>query len=77
MDKRINHCIGCENNFYNGNNDLGIQVCWSLENMTLIKRKEVHINQRPPWTQKPRMIPSCFNKKQYVYINCQEEDRQF
>ena len=31
------HCTGCEDNFYNGNNDLGVNECWSLDNMKLIK----------------------------------------
>jgi len=60
-------CYGCRNEFYNGNNELGVQACWSLEGAKRIKRKEVHINQQPPWNQKAKLLPSCFHRSQYVY----------
>ncbi|KKL21047.1 hypothetical protein LCGC14_2449400 [marine sediment metagenome] len=31
-------CGGCRNNFYNGNNDLGVSRCWSLKDARLVKR---------------------------------------
>jgi len=47
MDK--NHCIGCENNFYNGNNPYGIQECWSLKSATLVTRVRVGVWEPPPY----------------------------
>ena len=66
MDKK--HCIGCRDNFYNGNNPYGIQECWSLKSARLIARKLVHINQVPPWNQLPQLLPSCYRKEQYVCV---------
>jgi hypothetical protein len=62
------HCAGCTNNFYNSNNNIGVTTCWLLEGAKLIQRKEVHINQAPPWTQKPRTLPDCYSKSQFVYV---------
>lgn len=67
MDKK--HCIGCRDNFYNGNNDLGVQKCWCLAKAKLVLKKEVHINQVPPWTQKAKLVPDCYRKPQYVYVD--------
>lgn len=69
------HCSGCEDNFYNGNNPLGVKECWMLSDMKLIKRKEVGINDRPPWTWKSKKYPNCYERRGYVYINCENGDR--
>ena len=61
-------CIGCRNNFYNGNNDLGIKECWSFESAKLIMRKRVHIDQPPPWNQKAISKPNCYHEQGYVYV---------
>jgi hypothetical protein len=66
MDKK--HCSGCRDNFYNGNNDLGVSQCWSLKDAKLIMRKEVHIDQVPPWNQKAKMLPNCYHREQFVYV---------
>jgi len=64
----IKHCSGCEQDFYNDNNDLGVKKCWHLDEAELIKRKRVHINQVPPWKQKARTYPSCYRVKGYVFV---------
>ena len=69
MNVKLKHCRGCTDDFYNGSNPYGIKECWNLETATLVKRKEVHINQRPPWKQKPIQVLSCFKRSQYVYID--------
>ena len=66
MDKT--HCNGCRDDFYNGNNDLGVSRCWNLDSAKLMWRKEVHINQCPPWTQKAKRLPSCYSRAQFVYV---------
>ncbi len=71
------HCIGCNDNFYNGNNQYGISECWNFKKAKLIKRKKVGINDVPPWTWKPQKFPSCYRRKGYVFINCEESDRQY
>lgn len=70
-------CYGCEDNFYNGNNPYGVTECWCFKDAKLIKRKKVHIDQTPPWTQSPEKYPSCYKQKKYVFINCEKEDRQY
>ena len=66
MDKK--HCRGCRDNFYNGNNPLGVKECWMLEDAKLIMRKEVDINQRPPWDQKAKRVPSCYSKAGSIFV---------
>ena len=31
-------CSGCYNNFYNGNNELGIKECWSFKSSKIVLR---------------------------------------
>ena len=35
---KILFCSGCRQNFYNGNNEYGIEKCWSLDEAKLKKR---------------------------------------
>ena len=60
--EKLAHCAGCRNNFYNGNNPYNVKECWSLEKATLISRKKVHIDQIPPWKQKPGKYLSCYHQ---------------
>lgn len=61
------YCTGCEQNFYNGNNPYGIKECWNLESAKLVLKKKIHINQVPPWKQKPIKVLSCYQQKHYVF----------
>ena len=71
--KEKNNCIGCENNFYNGNNPYGVKECWSFKTAKMVMKKKVSINQAPPWKQKPYKVFSCYHQKGYVFI---EGDRE-
>ena len=62
MDRK--HCAGCHDNFYN----IEVGECWSLKDAKLILRKEVSIDQRPPWDQKAKLIPNCYHQPRYVYV---------
>lgn len=66
MDKK--HCIGCRDNFYNGNNEYGITECWSLKTAKLMKRKRVPMSQRPPWNQPAETLPNCYRQEGYVIV---------
>lgn len=66
MDKK--HCHGCRDDFYNGNNPMGVKVCWCLADAKLVPRVIVHIDQRPPWTQKPKALPDCYSMDRHVLI---------
>lgn len=37
MKKDKAYCIGCRENFYNGNNDLNIKECWNYKRAKVIK----------------------------------------
>ena len=67
-NEKKKHCIGCTENFYNGNNPYGINECWCLKSARLILRKRVGTWQRPPWTQKPVKVLSCRREKGYVFV---------
>ena len=67
MDKK--HCAGCRDNFNNGNNPIKVNECWSLKDAKLIMRKEVSVNQRPPWDQDPKLLPNCYNRDGYIYVS--------
>lgn len=65
-------CAGCRDNFYNGNNHLGVKRCWGLDSAEPVRRKFVHISACPPWdTQRVEDTLSCHRRHQYVAV---EED---
>lgn len=68
--EKLKHCAGCHDDFYNqaGNSGASHGRCWSLPDMQLIMRKEVSIDQRPPWTQKARKLPACYHRPRFVYV---------
>jgi len=61
-------CLGCRNDFYSGKNDLGIKECWNLKLAKTVVKKKVHIDQRPPWDQKPGKYLDCYNQDRYVFV---------
>lgn len=61
------NCIGCYNDDYNHGLG-GAKECWMFKDAKVIWRKEVPIDQRPPWTQKPKRLPNCYTKRRYVYV---------
>lgn len=71
-EKKRKYCPGCRNNFYNGNNPYGVQECWSLPSAKVVWRKRVHINQRPPWNQKPQRVLDCYHERGYVYVGADQ-----
>jgi len=72
MKKSKKMCIGCYNNFYNGNNNLGIKECWSYVSSKIIERVEVGINEMPPYYHKPRKFLNCYRKSGYAYLTPEE-----
>jgi hypothetical protein len=70
----LKFCSGCEQNFYNGNNTLGVKECWHREKARVILRKKVSINQRPPWKQKAEEYPNCYQQRGYVFVKPNREN---
>lgn len=69
MSDKRKYCAGCRNNFYNGNNDLGVAQCWSLEEAKVGMYRMVHINDAPPWTDKPVKALDCYSRPQWVKVD--------
>ena len=72
--EKLKRCYGCEQDFYNDKNPLGIKECWSLADMTIIWRKKVSVDQRPPWTQAFKRYPHCYQQTRYFFINKGEKE---
>jgi len=66
---KLSDCHGCRNNFYNGNNELGVKNCWSMKSATLEKKVQIHIDQIPPYRNvKSETRPSCYHVARYVFV---------
>lgn len=65
------NCVGCRNNFYNGNNGLGVQRCWSLDSAKMKTRYELH--RDTPMNLRSRYFkvrkPDCYHQTGYVYLD--------
>ena len=62
MDKK--HCSGCDNNFYNGNNNLGVKKCWSLKTAKLVSRITIGNWEKPPYKNKKKIkVPDCYHER--------------
>jgi hypothetical protein len=72
MDKQ--HCLGCEDDFYNGKNQYGIVECWHLKDARLEPRLLIHIEQPPPYHQKPELRPICYHKKRFATVKPESLD---
>jgi hypothetical protein len=71
---KLELCRGCVDNFYNGNNDLGVKECWNLKKATIVKKKKVGMNDAPPWKHQLIVtILSCRHEKGYVFVDPEEE----
>jgi hypothetical protein len=66
--EKLRRCVGCRDDFYNGKNPMGIKECWCLKTAKLVRKKAVHVDQRPPWTQKAQWLFDCYHQDRYVYV---------
>lgn len=68
MDKR--ECVGCEDNFYNGNNPQGIKDCWHLKDAKLVAKFKIGVGV--PWTSSKNFlkvrVPNCYTQEGYAFI---------
>lgn len=39
--EKLHKCTGCSDNFYNGNNALGVQKCWGFKTAKLVTRYQI------------------------------------
>lgn len=71
--EKLKYCAGCRDDFYNGKNPYGISECWSLADAKVVWKKEVPIDQRPPWKQKAKKVLNCYRRPRYVYVDADRE----
>ena len=66
--EKLKRCQGCRDNFYNGNNDLGVKECWSLNSAEPVTRTRIGIWQAPPYDWRPEPTLSCHHPEGSVWI---------
>ena len=59
--KSKEHCSGCQDDFYNGNNPLSIKECWNLKTAKLVKRYRIYW-----WTP----MDKASNFKEVTVLSC-------
>lgn len=58
-------CSGCHDEFYHEQ----CGKCWSFDDAVVVPKKEVSVDQRPPWTQKAGKFLNCYHRPRYVYVD--------
>lgn len=71
-EMNLRRCVGCYENFYNGSLDSD-KRCWSFKTAKMVLKKEVHKDQVPPWKQKARWFPSCYQNQHCSYVKPDQE----
>ncbi len=67
--EKLKRCAGCNDNFYNGKNDLGIGKCWGLKSAKSVERTMVGIWQSPPYVWSPQKTLSCHRPNGSIWLN--------
>lgn len=60
----LKHCSGCRDNFYNGNNNLGVSRCWSFDKKKKLEYRVGPIGnwESPPYIgKKKKLMPPCWH----------------
>lgn len=71
-------CIGCRNNFYNGNNTLGVKQCWNVKGAKIVKRKKIAVWAPPVDGVLPGhvvSVPNCYHETGYVFYQLTRADQ--
>lgn len=62
--EKLRMCVGCTENFYNGNNSIGVSECWMLKSARVVKKWRIGYWDSPT-------IPGIF--QQVKVLNCRHE----
>jgi len=65
-------CAGCRDNFYNGNNPMGVNECWAFSDAKVMKRLAIGKWQSPPYTldmKHREWTMACWNSPDIIYID--------
>ncbi len=68
------NCECCRNDFYNGNNGLGVKECFSFKNAKIVWRILIGVWENPPYKKKMIRVPNCYHKDGSVYIEKESLD---
>ncbi len=71
--EKLKHCAGCEDDFYNGKNQLGVDECWRLGKAKLAEKKKIGMADAPPWKHNPIKVLSCYHQKGYWFVDADRE----
>lgn len=67
-------CIGCTENFYNGNNPYGVKECWLFKDAKVITRYAIGVNDPTiKGNVQPVRKPLCYRSKGTVYLSTMPE----
>ena len=73
-EKRRKYCGSCRDNFYNGNQGPGgAKECWNLADAKPVRMKFVHVDQRPPWKNKPEWTLDCCDRERFIKVKPEVE----
>lgn len=72
--EKLKYCDGCTEDFYNGNNPLGVKRCWDFDSAQLVWRVRVPLSQRPPWSQPAVRVLSCRHERGMVLMSVADRD---
>lgn len=65
-------CEGCYNDDYNRGLG-GAKECWNFKGARILMRRRVGMNEVPPWTRTPELLPSCYRKTGYIFVGPETE----
>lgn len=65
LEAKRRMCSGCHDEFYHQHRGM----CWSFDSAEPVLKREVHVDQRPPWNQKPIQVLNCYHRPRYVYVD--------
>lgn len=71
MNNKKSRCVGCRNNFYNGNNDLGVSECWNLKDAKVKTKyrlpRNVPVNVKSAYVK--TRVYGCYQEYGYVFLD--------
>lgn len=61
---KLEQCRGCRDDFYNGNNPMGVARCWYAEDGRMVTRYRIGTWTRPtePGAFTEVRVPSCYRQ---------------
>lgn len=64
-------CVGCRDDFYNGNNDIGVSECWLFKKAELATRYQLSIHTPISERRGYRKVtkPKCYGQNGYVFLD--------